>query len=261
MKVCEHQGWDVAVVARNVHCPPHVQLGAATWEARFEFGFWHGDVRLLDAVPGPGLPPAGPLEALRQALGQPELLRRARAAWWRANGTVCMVNKLWDVQAAELVPSHDRRSDARRIEQAVFDAAAGGITRIKLAGEDSWREIRPARHGHFDEPVTEFELNQAIERGRNRPHHGPCATSLHYLAPRRALLVEFGDASAVLLPAASYPELAQLTLAELESMRLGLAGSALCLPARDLHLDIVGLLAASRDQAALARAVAAAARA
>jgi hypothetical protein len=51
MKVCTHQGLQMAVLTRNEHCPPHVHVGSVDWEARFEFSFWHNGVRLWDVVP------------------------------------------------------------------------------------------------------------------------------------------------------------------------------------------------------------------
>ena len=46
MKVCSHKGLVIAVLTRNEHCPPHVHVGAARWDARFLFSFWHNGVRL-----------------------------------------------------------------------------------------------------------------------------------------------------------------------------------------------------------------------
>jgi hypothetical protein len=48
MQVCMHSGILLAVLTRNVHCPPHVHVGSDKWEARFEFSFWHDSVTLLD---------------------------------------------------------------------------------------------------------------------------------------------------------------------------------------------------------------------
>ena len=41
MKVCSHKGLLIAVLTRNEHCPPHVHVGSANWDARFLFSFWH----------------------------------------------------------------------------------------------------------------------------------------------------------------------------------------------------------------------------
>lgn len=46
MKVCSHKGLVIAVLTRNVHCPPHVHVGTTKWNARFLFSFWHDGVRL-----------------------------------------------------------------------------------------------------------------------------------------------------------------------------------------------------------------------
>jgi len=82
MKVCTHKGLVIAVLTRNEHCPPHVHVGAAEWDARFLFSFWHNGVRLWDVIPVQNEPGVIVLEALRQTLKQPAHLRRARELWW-----------------------------------------------------------------------------------------------------------------------------------------------------------------------------------
>ena len=122
MKVCTYQGLLVAVLTRNEHCPPHVHVGSADWDARFEFSFWHDGVRLWDVVPVKNKPSVALLEGLRQALKNPENLRRARTCWWQSFHAVCLVNQMWDVQAQEVVSPQEKRSGALFIQTAIFDA-------------------------------------------------------------------------------------------------------------------------------------------
>jgi Protein of unknown function (DUF2442) len=98
----------------------------------------------------------------------------------------------------------------------------------------------------FDEPVTQVVLSQAIERGRTRGGQGVHATTVKYLPILKSLLISFADHSAVALPVRNYPELAALSAADLGKLTLGLGGSALCLDARDLHVSIAGMVAASK---------------
>jgi len=81
----------------------------------------------------------------------------------------------------------------------------------------------------FDETVTATVLEQAIKRGRKRPGQELHATALQYLLKLKSLLIGFADDSAVALPVKNYPELAQLSRAELDHLALGFGGSALCL--------------------------------
>jgi len=108
-----------------------------------------------------------------------------------------------------------------------------------------------------DVPVTDAELDKAIERGRKRMDAGVHATSLRYLAEPKALMVSFADASAVALPVRNYPELSALSAAQLKRVVLGMGGSALCLDEEDLHVSIAGLIAASAPLRQMAVTVAA----
>jgi len=112
----------MAVLTRNEHCPPHVHVGSADWEARLEFSFWHNGVRLWDVAPVKNQPSVTVLEGLRQALKKPQHLRRARVCWWQSFQAVCLVNQMWDVQAQEVVAPQDKRPGAVLIQTAVFDA-------------------------------------------------------------------------------------------------------------------------------------------
>lgn len=109
----------------------------------------------------------------------------------------------------------------------------------------------------FDEPVTEAVLAQAIARGRKR-HQGLHATAVQYLSTRKSLLIGFADQSAVTLPVKNYPELAELSTAELNHLVVGFGGSARCLEARDLHVSIAGLVSASQSLMEMAATVIAA---
>lgn len=140
MKVCTHQGLLIAVLTRNEHCPPHVHVGSAQWEARFEFSFWHNGVRLWDVVPLQDQPKVAVLEGLRQTLRQPPHLRRARECWWQGMQALCLVNQVWDEQEQQVASPQDRRPGGRVIESAAFDAQRYR-TILQLKGLNSPVEI------------------------------------------------------------------------------------------------------------------------
>ena len=96
----------------------------------------------------------------------------------------------------------------------------------------------------FDEPVTDEVLRRAVERGRQR-RPTLHASAVQYVADSQSLRIGFSDLSAVVLPVKNYPELAQLSHAQLDRLVLGFAGSALCLEEQDLHVSIAGLVSAS----------------
>jgi len=98
----------------------------------------------------------------------------------------------------------------------------------------------------FDEPITQEALTQAIARGQKRGAEGVRAITVQYVPQLGSLLFGFLDQSAVALPIKNYPELTVLSKNELESLSLGFGGSSLCLDARDLHVSIAGLVAASQ---------------
>ena len=138
MKVCSHKGLVIAVLTRNEHCPPHVHVGTAQWDARFLFSFWHNGVRLWDVTPAQNEPNVAVLEKLRQALKQPVNLRRARECWWRSQQTLCLENQQW--AAEEVVSPKDQRLGALVIQSARFDAQVYR-TVLQLVGQSSPLEI------------------------------------------------------------------------------------------------------------------------
>lgn len=121
MQVCRYNGLVLAVLTRNEHCPPHVHVGTSRWDARFEFSFWHNDVRLWDVSPERNQPSFTVLEYLRQLLLQPAHLRKARELWWQALQTMCLENQQWDPTAGEVVSPKEKRPGAVAIQTASFD--------------------------------------------------------------------------------------------------------------------------------------------
>lgn len=130
----------MAALTRNEHCPPHVHVGTAQWEARFEFAFWHDGVRLWDVRPAQSEPRTAVLEELRPALKTPAHLRRARARWWASQRTVCLDHQAWDLDAGEVVRPTEACPSVRRIVLARFDAVAYR-TVLRLAGASELLEI------------------------------------------------------------------------------------------------------------------------
>jgi len=110
----------------------------------------------------------------------------------------------------------------------------------------------------FDEPVTPAVLERAIERGRNRRAPRLHATVVQYLSSSKSLMIGFADQSAVTLPVKNYPELANLSVIELNHLAVGFGGSALCLEELDLHVSIAGLVSASESLMEMAATVIAA---
>lgn len=110
----------------------------------------------------------------------------------------------------------------------------------------------------LDQPVTDAVLDRAIDRGKQRKNIGVHATSVSYASALKALLVSFADHSAVALPVRNYPELADLSAADLKGLHVGFGGSALCLDRHDLHISIAGMVEASQSLMAMATTVVAA---
>ncbi len=130
----------MAVLTRNEHCPPHVHVGSAEWDARFEFSFWHDGVRLWDVVPVKNKPSINVLEGLRQALKKPDHLRLARTYWWQACQAVCMVNQMWEESTQQIAFTKDKRPGVFLIQTAIFDAQ-NYKTVLQLKGVNSPVEI------------------------------------------------------------------------------------------------------------------------
>lgn len=139
MKVCSFKGFQVVVLTRNEHCPPHVHVGANDWEARFQFSFLHNGVRLWDVCPAKNRPTLALLEGVRKALGRPANLRRAREIWWATAKTVCLVNQRWDTDICDVV--QDARFGAKLIRAAWFDAE-GYRTFVQCEGQGNTWEIQ-----------------------------------------------------------------------------------------------------------------------
>jgi hypothetical protein len=106
-----------------------------------------------------------------------------------------------------------------------------------------------------DQPVTEKSLMQAVARGRRQEKRQVLATAVQYFSEAELLVITLADQSAVALPIQRYPELNSLSLAERKRLKLGLGRLAVCLDETDLHISIVGLVAASESLAELAVAV------
>lgn len=106
-----------------------------------------------------------------------------------------------------------------------------------------------------DEPVTDKVLRRAVDRGQQGRQPELRASSVQYLDDSQSLRFGFSDLSAVVLPINHWPELANLSRTERHQLVLGMAGSALCLDAHDLHVSIAGLVAASAPLMEMATAL------
>ncbi len=121
MKVCSHRGLTMVVYTRDEHCPPHVHVGEADWDARFRFSFWHNGVALWDVAPSLRAPKATLLEELRQRLKSPETLRRARRLWWQSRSTTCLDNQRWDVDEHCVRVAKASRGRDARVVASIYD--------------------------------------------------------------------------------------------------------------------------------------------
>lgn len=140
VKIAQYRNYTFAVLTRNEHCPPHVHVGSAGWEARFKFSFWHDDVCLWDVVPVHGVPKVRLLESLRQTLLRPANLRKAREGWWNACNTVCLDHLMWRPGTQEVVGPKQARRGAHKIVAAHFDALRY-TTVLQLHGQSEPVEI------------------------------------------------------------------------------------------------------------------------
>jgi hypothetical protein len=105
---------------------------------------------------------------------------------------------------------------------------------------------------HEDVQVNEQTLAVALANGVSRRACTLQAATVQFLVDFQALMIGFSDRTAVLLPVAHYPELAELSTTELNQLELGFAGSALCLESRDMHLSIAAMVSASEPLMAMA---------
>jgi hypothetical protein len=140
VKIAQYRNYTLVILTRNEHCPPHVHVGDADWEARFKFSFWHDSICLWDVVPLQNIPKTALLEHLRQTLMKPANLRKARQAWWQSRQTLCLDNLLWQPGTQEVVSPKDAKRGARRIVSATFEAT-GYKTVLQMDGHMANVEI------------------------------------------------------------------------------------------------------------------------
>lgn len=140
VKIVQYRNYTLAVLTRNEHCPPHVHVGSADWEARFKFSYWHDDVCLWDVVPVQSTPGVRLLENLRQTLMRPTNLRKARESWWKACSTVCLEQLMWQPGTQEVASPKGARRGSYKITAALFDATKY-TTVLRLDGNAEPLEI------------------------------------------------------------------------------------------------------------------------
>ena len=140
MKVAIFKGLLIAVLTRD-HCDPHVHVRGRGWKARYEFSFWHNDIRLWDVVPSANSPGWKQLEELRVFIKEPSNLRTARELWWGSHKMICLENKYWDTLQNEVVQQPTNRVGTFQIVTAVFDPK-NYSTIIKVVGQTELLEIK-----------------------------------------------------------------------------------------------------------------------
>ncbi|HEL4182683.1 TPA: hypothetical protein ACXJTM_003747 [Stenotrophomonas maltophilia] len=133
MKVSRFRGFDLALMTRDEHCPPHLHVKSPDWEARFKFSFWHNNVCLYDVQPVSAKPPSKVLENLRQHLREPLILQSARQKWWHVMNSICLDNLYWNFHLGEVVAPTKTNVGAVKIMSARYDGQRN-ITVLKLFG-------------------------------------------------------------------------------------------------------------------------------
>jgi hypothetical protein len=141
MKVCTHNGIDVAVFTSPEHCPPHVHAGADGWDARFEFSFWHNGVNIWDVKPKAKAPKQSTLEAIRLVVENPVNLAKARTLWWDALRTVCLNNKYFDPKSFDVVDGKSAKKGFLSIQSSEFDERRNS-TVVYFANDDEPLEFK-----------------------------------------------------------------------------------------------------------------------
>lgn len=140
MRIGTYKGFVISVLLRDEHCPPHVHVRGAGWDARFRFSFLDDSVELWDVDPERRRPPGAVLLGIRQALMQRHYLARARRIWWEKIQTVCLENHSWDLEADEVVPGLVIRPGVHVIARAWHDAV-GQQTILNLVRIPVWVKI------------------------------------------------------------------------------------------------------------------------
>jgi len=92
------------------------------------------------------------------------------------------------------------------------------------------------------EPLTKERYDKEMEIGTKKLQEDGYAKSIVFDASSRVFIICFSDSTLVSLPVDDYPEFKSLTSSDLSKVRVGFAGSAICLDEHDLHVSIDGLL-------------------
>lgn len=92
------------------------------------------------------------------------------------------------------------------------------------------------------EPLTKERYDREMEIGIKKLHEDGYAKSIFFDASSRIFIIYFSDNTLVSLPVDDYPEFTSITSPDLSKVRIGFAGSAICLDEHDLHVSIDGLL-------------------
>jgi hypothetical protein len=119
------------------HCPPHVHAShrGEGWEAKFEFSFLDGQVRLKQVLPAMLAPSKTTLDMAGGAIAAN--LGRCRNLWWRYYERTCLDNKwirLLPKERIEVLPKKPSAGKTWRIAASDYGPATG---RIRLSCESA----------------------------------------------------------------------------------------------------------------------------
>ncbi|WP_261641539.1 hypothetical protein [Erwinia mallotivora] len=98
MKICVIGKFEVKVLTRNEHCPPHVHVFFDKGEMRLEFSFVHNDFEVYDTKPIKNEPLEKEIDNLITALKKKEILDMIRMCWDKIGIGTCLENKYWDLK-------------------------------------------------------------------------------------------------------------------------------------------------------------------
>lgn len=95
-----------------------------------------------------------------------------------------------------------------------------------------------------DVPLTPADVDKAIVRGKKLSRSSASASTVRY--EQGCLSIGFSDGSRIVLPVGNHAEFEGFSLQDFEALEMGFGGTAVCCDARDLHVSITGLIAASQ---------------
>lgn len=95
-------GYQIVVMFRDEHCPPHVHVDGKDWSMRIKFSFWNNDTEFWDTTPSRAKPNLRVIRMLCRELEKTNNLCKARQEWMKAVKQTCMDNGYWDLTNSKM---------------------------------------------------------------------------------------------------------------------------------------------------------------